>query len=85
MPTASLVATPVNVATPLLLVVAVPTLVPSSVKLIASPERSAPVEVLVRVAVRVAVPPENAVPDTLPRVVAVDALTTRLPVPVLAA
>ena len=76
-------ATPVKVATPLLLVTAVPTDVPSSVKLTVSPDDPAFVTDEVSVAVRVAVPPKVAVPETLPSVVAAW-LTTRLPLPLAA-
>jgi hypothetical protein len=81
-PTASLVDTPVKVATPLLFVTAVPTEVPSRVKLIVYPEIPALVTEEVNVAVRLAVPP-LAVPETFVTVVAAE-LTTRLPVPLLA-
>ena len=76
--------TPVRVATPLLLVVAVPTDVPFNSNVTVSPEIPALVAELTSVAVSVAVPPTTAVPPTLVNVVATW-LTTRLPVTVVAA
>ena len=75
-------ATPLSVATPLVAVVAVPTDVPSSVKLTTCPEMGLPVTFDVIVATRVAVPPKLAVPETDVSVVAAG-LTTRLPEPEL--
>ena len=54
-----------SVATPLLLVTAVPTEVPSSVKVTVSPAIARPVTEELSVAVSVAVPPKAAVPATL--------------------
>ncbi len=77
-PTPLVVATPVSVATPLALVVALPTLVPSSEKSMTAPAAPPPVSLEVSVAESVAVPPYEAVPETLPNVVSA-VLTTKLP------
>jgi len=61
--TVSFCVTPVRVATPLLLVTAVPAKPPSRVKLTTLPTRPVPVADL-RVAVSVAGPPKVAVPET---------------------
>ena len=80
-PTPSVVATPASVATPLALVVPIPTAVPWRVNRTVSPAMARLVTAELRVAVKVAVPPKEAVPPTLARVVAA-LLTTRSPVPV---
>ena len=64
-PTASVVATPVSVATPVLSVTAEPTAVPSSMKSTVSPAIGWLVSDEVSVAIKVAVPPKVAVPETL--------------------
>ena len=83
-PAASVVATLSKVATPFAPVVALPTGVPSRVKLTVAPETPCVVPATVSVAVNVAVPPKVAVPETLARVVFAE-VTTRSPVPSAAA
>lgn len=78
------VATPVKVASPSPSVTAVPTDVPLSVKETVAPEMPCPVTGDLRVALRVAVPPKGAVPAA-PERTEPAWLTTRLPVPSVAA
>ena len=83
-PTTSSVAAPMNVATPLASVVAIPTETLSRVKATSWLAIPWPVTEDVRVAVSVAVPPREAVPPTLPMVV-VAWVTTRSPAASVAA
>ena len=84
MPTGWLLATPVKVATPLLLVVVVPALVPLKLKLTVTPETGWPVTDEISVAVSVAAPPCTALPEMLFSAV-VAGLTTRFPLALVAA